>query len=280
MPIQLPPVVLDPDDLFRRVAEGDEQAFELLIMPWRAPLFAFLYRLVAHREDAEDLVQEVLLGALEEIRHSAPRPPLPIWLFGLAARAGLVHLEAHRRWRSDAHLTAVQVEDPDPATLRDIEEAIAAPGFQFDAQAHVAFCFTAVGRSLPPLELATLLLREVFGLTEDEAAAALRTTPSQVREHLASARSAMAAAFQPLCSLIQPEGRCNQCLAMPAGMPQARRGRDLWEIAVEPGVEPTMENLLTARLRLVRDAELESGPSRKLHSRFLEGLTHQEDPQW
>ena len=44
--------------LVERARQGDSAAFGSLVEPWRGPLFGYIYRMVALRQDAEDLLQE------------------------------------------------------------------------------------------------------------------------------------------------------------------------------------------------------------------------------
>src|SRR5256885_1669225 len=51
-----------------RVQGGDTAAFDLLVRRYMRPAFAVAYRVLGHREDAEDVVQEAFLAALANIR--------------------------------------------------------------------------------------------------------------------------------------------------------------------------------------------------------------------
>ena len=46
--------------LVERARQGDSAAFGSLVEPWRGPLFGYIYRMVLLRQDAEDLLQDVL----------------------------------------------------------------------------------------------------------------------------------------------------------------------------------------------------------------------------
>jgi DNA-directed RNA polymerase specialized sigma24 family protein len=59
--------------LVAQAQQGDRSALDALVEPWRRPLFGYIYRMVTHRQDAEDLLQDVLVRVLESLR--LPRPP-------------------------------------------------------------------------------------------------------------------------------------------------------------------------------------------------------------
>ena len=64
--------------LVERAKHGDRDAFGSLVEPWRKPLFGYIYRMVTLRQDAEDLLQDVLTklfersAELSSIRDLAP----------------------------------------------------------------------------------------------------------------------------------------------------------------------------------------------------------------
>jgi len=48
------------DELMARIAGGDEDAFRDLVLRWERRVYAFFFRCLGSREDAEDLAQETL----------------------------------------------------------------------------------------------------------------------------------------------------------------------------------------------------------------------------
>jgi RNA polymerase sigma-70 factor (ECF subfamily) len=135
--------------------------------------------------------------------------------------------------------------------------ALGAPDAVFDAEEHVAYCFTCVGRSLDPEEQASLLLREVMGFSGAEAASALGVSEPVFRHRLERARGRMREAFDGLCSLVDKGGVCYQCRGLREGSPEGRRGGPLPELAT-----------LDARLGCVRRADVDRGRSQPLHDLF------------
>ncbi len=271
------PENLPTDDLLQLAHRGDNEAFNAIILPWQKPLFAFLYRMAAHKMDAEDLIQETLIRALEELRLSAGHEHVKIWLFGIAACTALEHLAHCRRWRSDAHLIAEQSEDSDPVAQELISEAIAAPGFAFDIREHIAFCFTCIGRSLAPADVALLLLHDIFDFTEIGCSGALGIAEESLPGQLKSVRADMNNSYKSYCKLVTPEGRCNQCRALREGIPKAWRGEDLEKIEADSSQESSDGTQFKMLLRIVREADLENGRSSHYHSLLFDGLSHQED---
>ncbi|HEY7680692.1 MAG TPA: sigma-70 region 4 domain-containing protein, partial [Terriglobia bacterium] len=142
---------------------------------------------------------------------------------------------------------------------------------------HIAFCFSCIARTLEPEEQAAIMLREVLGFSNDEAARILGVSEPVMRHRLSSARATMTGHFDGLCQLINKTGACWQCKGLRDFAPEANRGADLVQIEVKPGVAITPENLFDARLEIVRSADLPTGRSRSLHDNFYTAVSRREE---
>lgn len=271
-----------PEDeaaLVERARAGDQDALNGLIEPWRRPLFGYILRMVTQRQDAEDLLQDILVRVLKNIREFRGDARFKSWLFGIATHVCLDHLRQKKRWRVDAQLLAEKDTDADPQQFAAILELMHQPEFRFEIREHIAFCFSCISRSLPPQEQSTLVLVEVLGFTGAEAAKILGISEPVLRHSLSATRKTMTVAYDGLCALINKEGVCHQCSGLREGAGEGHRGADLVQIEVAPGVSITAESLFDARLGIVRDADLEYGRSHTLHDLFFAALTKREEAQ-
>jgi RNA polymerase sigma-70 factor (ECF subfamily) len=264
-------------ELVKQARGGDEAAFLQLVDPWRKPLFAYIYRMVTQRQDAEDLLQDVLVRVLENLAQFRGEAPFKSWLFGIATHACLDHLRAKKRWRTEAQLVAEKEASNSPVAVERISGVMSQPDFVFEIREHIAYCFACISRTLEPEEQAALLLREVLGFGNEEAAGILRVSEPVFRHRLSAARATMIRSYEGLCQLINKEGACWQCRGLREFCPEDHRGADLVQIEVAPGLAVTPENLFDARLRFVRAADMENGPVSKLHTWFFEAITVQEE---
>jgi RNA polymerase sigma-70 factor, ECF subfamily len=263
--------------LVDRARSGDEQAFTELVEPLRRPLFAYVYRMVTHRADAEDLMQEVLVRVIENLRTYRAQASFKTWVFGIATHACLDHLRAKKRWRVEAQLEGEREHDANPEELDALQSLVSQPDFVYEVREHIAFCFACIGRTLDPEEQAAITLKEVLGFTAQEAAGILEVSEPIFRHRLSAARSKMIGSFDGLCRLISKSGACWQCTGLQEHVPEANRGAPLVQIEVAPGMAVTPENLFEARLAIVREADLESGKTRAMHDLFYQGISGREE---
>jgi RNA polymerase sigma-70 factor (ECF subfamily) len=99
-------------ELVRRAQAGDRAAFEQLARRYRAAVLAVTFARTGHREEAEDLAQEVLIHAWEKLPALREPSRIAAWLRTMA-------LNACRSWYRRSR--------PWPTSLDDAPDASAAP---------------------------------------------------------------------------------------------------------------------------------------------------------
>ncbi|MDX2150976.1 MAG: RNA polymerase sigma factor [Bryobacteraceae bacterium] len=258
--------------LVDRARQGDNDAFRSLLEPWRGLLFRYIYRMVTHRQDAEDLEQEVLVRAFQKLSSYRREAGFKSWLFGIATHLCLDHLRARRRWRVEAQLIGEQEVDNDPAELAALRSLLASPDFSYDIREHIAFCFSCLARTLEPQDQAAILLREVLGFTNEEAARIVELSEPVFRHRLSAARKKLMGDYDGLCQLINKTGACWQCRGLREFVAEEKRGPDLVQIELKPGLAVSPDALFDARLEIVRAADLEHGCARIMHDAFYHGI--------
>ncbi len=235
---------------------GEQGAFDALVRPLLPRLSAFALRMLAHPEDGAEAVQDALLKAHQGLPRFRGEARFTTWMFSILTRVCIDKLRARQRWRWDAQDHARRdPEGPHHAVL----EQLRAPETSFEAREHIAFCFSCVSRSLPPEESAAVLLREVFGFRNREAAKICGVSESVLRHRLSAGRTAMQDAFAGLCGLVSKSGVCYQCSGLRDGAPAGRQGEP------PPTLEGDRGDSYRRRLTIVQQADLEHGRSAALH---------------
>lgn len=247
--------------------------FDALVEPVLPKLRGVIRRMVGNASDTDDLVQETLLRAFEKRDTFRGDAAFSTWLISIGTRATLNLLRSRKRWRWDAQVHIAK-------HLHSTDEGKAALGaiftsdeHRFEAREHIAFCFTCVGRSLPPDEQAALILRDVLEYSNREAARILDVTESVLRHSLASARKTMQSHFDDLCGIVNKNGVCHQCKGLRNVTPEGRRGPELPELGA---MTDSAEERRRVRLRVVQGTNIDSGATQGLHDFVWQALERYE----
>ena len=102
-------------DLIRKARRGDVEAYNLLISRWERRVYNYLLRIVANREDALDLSQDVFLKAYQNLRKLDDPARFAPWLYRIA------HNEAYslfRKRRPEGETEELQPETMEGARHR------------------------------------------------------------------------------------------------------------------------------------------------------------------
>ena len=75
----------DEGDLVRRCLAGDQASLRAFVEQFQGAILGLCYRMLRHRQDAEDVAQDVFLRAFRNLGRWDPARPLKPWLFTIAA---------------------------------------------------------------------------------------------------------------------------------------------------------------------------------------------------
>ena len=158
-------------------------------------LWGLCYRLTGCAADADDLVQETFVRAIERPPARTDEPWRP-WLVRVAVNLGRDLLRHRRRRGYVGPWLPSPIETGDEASPPSVEPVVAAGQTtegRYDLLESVSFAFLVALEALTPLQRAVLLLRDVFDYTVAETADALGVTGANVKTTLHRARGRMAA---------------------------------------------------------------------------------------
>lgn len=168
--------------LVRRARAGEAAAFDELVRLYMQQAFSLAYRVVGHREDAEDLVQEAFLAAhqyldsFDETRAFAP------WLMRIVMNRGANARRARARRATEPEVDGVSGA---PSALEESERT------------ELRRILAGALRLLSERQRLIVTLHEVDGRTSGEIGEMLELSPGTVRWHLHEARRALRAALAP-----------------------------------------------------------------------------------
>jgi RNA polymerase sigma-70 factor, ECF subfamily len=172
----------DEAELVGQVQRGETQAYAVLVQRHLPRAYRIAWRVLRHREDAEDVVQDAFLRALERIDQCDPERPFGPWFFRIVATTAINKQRSSRRRETD-ELTDAAVSDAiGPAELATLNV------LRGDVDAALA-TLPAIQRQL--IEMVTF---EEF--TPTEAAQMLEIPAGTARWHLHEARKALRTQLQ------------------------------------------------------------------------------------
>jgi RNA polymerase sigma-70 factor (TIGR02960 family) len=191
-------------DLLGRAQAGDDAAFGQLLGPYRRELQVHCYRMLGSVQDAEDVLQEVLLAAWQDLPRFEQRSSLRSWLYQVATHRCLNALRsARRRPQTDwpprgltlpepSRLGEVLWLEPYPDALLDgLPDGAHGPEARYEAREAVSLAFITAVQLLPPRQRAVLILRDVLGFPARDVAQMLDSTEESVTSALRRARATM-----------------------------------------------------------------------------------------
>ena len=161
-----------------RVQAGDAEAFDLIVRRYMRPAYAVAFRVLGHREDAEDVVQEAFLAALANIASFDTTRRFGPWLYRIVVTRGLNFRKSRSR------RAAEPLEDAAVAS-RDVGPAAAAE------QAGLRDTVMTALSQLPERQRMVVQLFELDGFSGVEIAEMLGVSPGTVRWYLHEARQAL-----------------------------------------------------------------------------------------
>lgn len=183
--------VTDPldADLVERASRGDGAAFDLLVERHIERAFAIAYRLLGNREDAEDVVQDAFVGALEAIGTFEAGRELAPWLNRIVVNRALNVRKSLARRATEPLADALAVGGGSPLRVAE--------------QAELAELVRVAMAELPERQRDIVRLFELEGFTSAEIAAMLGIADGTVRWHLHEARQRLR---QSLDLLVRSDG--------------------------------------------------------------------------
>ena len=188
--------------LLAAAQDGDEDAFARLIDPYRRELQAHCYRMLGSTVDAEDALQDALLGAWHGLARFEGRSSLRSWLYTIATNACLRAIE--RRPKRVLPIDYGPPADPHTPLAGPLVESVwiepfsetmladtAMPEARYEQREAVELAFIAALQHLPARQRAVLILRDVLGFSARETAEVLDTTPVSIDSALQRAHKAV-----------------------------------------------------------------------------------------
>lgn len=179
---------LSDEVLCRRVADRDENAFELLVERHQRRAYRVAWSILGDADEAKDLSQEAFLRLFEKAGSFDGRSRFTTWFHRLLVNLCLDRRRQRHGWlgrifRRDTEDDALDPLDAEPAAVED-------PGDRIDRRKQMSLVWKAAER-LSAQQRAALVLQVEEDLSTAEIASVLGCSEATVRVHLHRAVSAL-----------------------------------------------------------------------------------------
>jgi RNA polymerase sigma-70 factor (ECF subfamily) len=174
-------VELSDEELCRRIAERDADAFELMVDRHQARAYRLAYSILGNEADARDVSQDAFIRLYEAAVGFDGRSHFSTWFYRILVNLCIDHQRRNRWWRRLVPL-ASPGEKPDELAFDPPSEGAGPEGAAILNQS-ISRLRPALDR-LSPQQRAAVLLQTQEGFTSREIAAVLKCSENTARVHV------------------------------------------------------------------------------------------------
>src|SRR5713226_2174331 len=173
-------------DLVERLKAHDQAAVADLSASYGSKIYQLAFRYLKNREDAEEVAQDVLLKVYQKIEAFRRDAALSSWIYRITFNAAMSRLRTARYQRTqdeERQATGVDGQQPAPAARAEVAD------WSGMADEHVLRsqlrrrAFRAI-LALPAIYRAPVMLRDIQGMSTEEASAMLRVKDQTLKSRL------------------------------------------------------------------------------------------------
>lgn len=170
------------DYLVRRIQAGDDAAFERLVEHCGPRVYALVYRMIGHREDAQDVVQEVFLRVYQSLPRFRAESSFNTWMYRIVVN--LCHDELDRRRRSPRTISEIEVADADTPIILLEQMTNGETPEDLCIRSERQYQLERLILQLPAQHRILVLLHDIQGMRYDEIATVLNMNVGTVKSRL------------------------------------------------------------------------------------------------
>lgn len=168
-------------EIIHLVLQNDRAYFRLLVEKYQQMVFRTCMGYLHHKEDAEDLTQEIFVQVYQTLATFKSEATFPTWLYRISVNASLNHLRKASKWgflqrfenRFESDVPIPSTENPEELFIQD---------------EHRNWVNRALD-SLPEKQRTAIVLSKYDDLSQKEIAAVMQTTEGAVEALLQRAKA-------------------------------------------------------------------------------------------
>src|SRR3954469_3424208 len=178
------------DDLLTRLKTGDEHAMAELAQTYSSKIYQLAFRYLRNKEDAEEVTQDVLFKVYRKVGGFRGDAALSSWIYRITFNAAMSRLRTARYQRTqDDERQVSQNADGEPAAssrpaVADWSQMADETLLRSQLRSRVMSAILA----LPAIYRAPVMLRDIQGMSTEEASAMLKVKDQTLKSRLQRGR--------------------------------------------------------------------------------------------
>ncbi len=246
---------MDKEEILKKAIAGDINSFQTLFAEFQNQLKTYLYRLMADRNEVDDLTHDTFIRSFDKISTFNQDSTLKTWVFKIATNLAYDQLRKLKRWPGDAQdqgatlaISSLEIQQSF-GTVHQTSNAGA-----YEMKEHIDFCFSCISKTLPIENQVALILKDIYDFQTKEICLILEKTEGVVKHLLNLSRDTLTTVFDNRCALVNKNGVCDQCSQL-NGIFNPKQDQQEERMKLELVKESTKFNraeLFTLRTKLVK----------------------------
>jgi RNA polymerase sigma-70 factor (ECF subfamily) len=173
-------------ELLTRLKSGDDNAIRDVAETYGSKIYQLAFRYLRNKEDAEEVTQDVLYKVYRKVDAFRGDAALSSWIYRITFNAAMSRLRTAKYQRTQAEDVQVAVNDGDELTslarkdIADWSDMADEHVFRSQLRRRV---FSAI-LALPAIYRAPVVLRDIHGLSTEEASAMLHVKDQTLKSRL------------------------------------------------------------------------------------------------
>ncbi len=254
------------------------EKYQQEFVQFKNELKSFIYRVVNHRQEAEDIAQDTYVKAFKNLNSFQEKSSFKTWTFSIAINLVKDSFRARQKWAEDWQDLGREFNLENEQVLqKKVNISHISEHGKFVIREHINFCFACINKTLLLTNQICLLLKEVYNFKVNEIMLITDLTEGKVKHAIADARKDMSRIFERRCALISKKGICHQCTELNNKFnPEQDAHIEANKIKMVKEAENKNYNeLLNLRLQLIKSIDPLNGEGTDLHNYIMENC-----PDW
>ena len=175
------------DDLLARLQAGEEGALAELADTYSSKIYQLAFRYLRNKEDAEEVTQDVLFKVYRKVSTFRGDAALPSWIYRITFNAAMSRLRTARYQRSQEEERVASANESDGANPPSRTPDVADWTDMADENVLRSQLRQRVFRAilaLPAIYRAPVMLRDIQGMSTEEASAMLKVKDQTLKSRL------------------------------------------------------------------------------------------------